>query len=112
MTENKENTAMPTGFESGLFVSGIVVSSTARAFNLKKRVGIGVSVRHELAYDGGMLSIEEFIDPNEDRRVRVEGLQVVEFPQLKAFEPVRFRIDRFRVFNNQLVATKAERMVG
>lgn len=109
MTESK-NTQTPDLKESGLFVSGIVVSSTARAFNRKDGSGIAVSLRHEIAYEGGLLAVEEFADPKEDSRVTVNGLQVVTFPQLKTFEPVRFRIERWKTFNNQLVATRAVRI--
>jgi len=108
LSENKMEAVQK---ESGLFVSGIVVSSNARAFARKDNSGVAVSIRHEIAYPGGMLAIEEFADPKEDKRVRVEGLSVVEFPRLKPFEPVRFRIEKLKMFNNQLVASKAERMV-
>jgi hypothetical protein len=106
----KNETKTPDMKESGLFVSGIVVSSTARAFNRKDGSGIAVSLRHEIAYEGGLLAVEEFADPKEDSRVTVNGLQVVTFPQLKTFEPVRFRIERWKTFNNQLVVTRAVRI--
>jgi len=110
MTETKTNTGTPAPEDSGLFVTGIVVSSTARAFNRKDNSGVAVSLKHEIAYSGGMLAIEEYVDPKEDSRVKLAGLQVVEFPQLKTFETVRFRIDHLKLFNNQLVATRAQRM--
>ncbi len=107
---NKAEITEPDVKESGLYVSGIVVSSTARAFSRKDGSGIAVSLRHEIAYEGGLLAVEEFADPKEDNRVTVNGLQVVTFPQLKTFEPVRFRIEKWKVFNNQLVATRAVRI--
>ena len=109
MSENKSN-GMPALTDSGLFVKGLVVSSRAKAFNRKKSVGILVSVRHEIAYEGGMLAIEEFIDPETDKRVKLAGLQVLEFPMLKSFETVQFRIGNIKMFNNQLIASNAERV--
>jgi hypothetical protein len=106
---DKTEMTLPAGFESGLFVSGVVVSSSARAFHRKDGT-IAVSVRNEIAYEGGVLAIESFVDPREDARVKVDQLNVVEFLKLETFKPVRFRIEKWKVFNNQLIATKAERL--
>ena len=108
-TSDKNEITLPAGFQSGLFVNGVVVSSSARAVQCKNG-NVAVSVRNEVAYEGGVLAIEEFVDPREDKRVKVDQLNVIEFPKLETFKPVRYRIEKYKVFNNLLIATKAERL--
>ena len=78
-----ENTKQPAANEklNGLFVRGVVMSSTAKAFNRKDGSGKVVCIRHELALQPGMAVFEEYPDPK-DGKVKLDGDNVIEFHKL------------------------------
>ena len=87
--------------ENGIFVRGIVISSSARKIT-KKDGSILVIVRHELALQPGVCLLEEFLDPKFEPDIRVEGDEVTKFPVLKEFEPISVRGSRIRDNNGQI----------
>jgi hypothetical protein len=86
----------PPPAPNGIFVRGVVVSSTAKAIRRKDGSGIAVIVSNEIATRPGVTVWEQFYDPKTDRSVRVEGDKVVEYPKLKEFEQVTVKALRVR----------------
>ena len=55
---------------NGLFVRGIVMSSTAKAFNRKDGSGKVICIRHELALQPGLAVFEEYPDLKDGKLTR------------------------------------------
>ncbi|MEM7147119.1 MAG: hypothetical protein AAF591_18515 [Verrucomicrobiota bacterium] len=106
-TINKPATE-PNNSQCGIFARGIVVSSTADAFERKDGSGVTVRVAHELALRPGMALFEQWLDPKTDARVSVQNLEVKKFPQLAEFKTVTLHAERYRVDDSKrLIITKA-----
>ena len=86
--------------KNGIYLKGIVISNSARKV-LKKDGTTGVSVKHEVSIDPGVALLTRFLDPSTDNSVKIEGDAVRLFPELKKFEPVTVRVNRFSEYNNQ-----------
>ena len=88
-----ENTKSNAGSEklNGMFVRGVVVSSSARVFNRKDGSGKIVCVRHELALQPGLAVFEEFPELNAGK-VKLDGDKVVEFPRLPEMQQVTLKV--------------------
>jgi hypothetical protein len=104
-----ENTKATAGSEklNGMFVRGVVVSSSARAFNRKDGSGRIVCVRHELALQPGLAVFEEYPDLNAGK-VRLDGDKVVEFPRLPDMQQVTLKVVRWEARDKQLVIKEAQ----
>ncbi len=94
---------------SGILVKGIVISSRATARKRKDGTGVFVIAEHEIALQPGMARYEQFLDPDKDP-VKLSGLEVKSFPELKAFEEVTLRVDKFKLAGDTLVITRGERI--
>ena len=79
---------------NGLFVRGVVMSSTAKAHKRKDGTGVFVIVRHELALQPGLAVWEAFHDPK-DGLVKLDGEQVLTFPKLTDFQQVTLKVLRW-----------------
>lgn len=95
---------------NGLFVRGVVMSSTARAFNRKDGTGKVVCIRHELALQPGLAVFEEYPELK-DGKVKLDGDKVVEFPKLPEFQQITLKVIRWEERDKRLVIKEAE-MVG
>ena len=84
LTENTKPTAQAQKL-SGLFVIGIVMSSTAKAFNRKDGSGKIVCIRTELLLQPRLAVFEEYPDLK-DGKVKLDGDKAVEFPELPDFQ--------------------------
>ena len=91
---------------NGLFVRGVVVSSTARAFNRKDGSGKIICVRHELALQPGLGVYEEYPELK-DGKVKLDGDKVVEFPKLPEMQQVTLKVLRWEERDKQLVIKEA-----
>ena len=89
-----------TGLKNGIYLKGIVISNSARKV-LKKDGTTGVSVKHEVSIDPGVALLTRFLDPATDNSVKIEGDDVKSFPELKKFDPVTVRVNRFREYDKQ-----------
>ncbi len=96
--------------KTGLYVRGVVISNTARTFKRKDGTGLGVKVLTELALQPGVATYERFFDPGKDPEVKLQGEEVVSFPKLRDFETLTLRVERYRVFDEKLFITGAERI--
>jgi hypothetical protein len=99
-----ENTKTTAGSEklNGMFVRGVVVSSSARVFNRKDGTGKVVRIRHELALQPGLAVFEEYPDLNAGK-VKLDGDKVVEFPRLPNMQQVTLKVLRWEERDKQLV---------
>ena len=79
---------------NGLFVRGVVMSSTAKALKRKDGTGVFVIARHELALQPGLAVWEAFHDPK-DGKVKLAGENVIEFPKLTDFAQVTLKVLRW-----------------
>ena len=95
---------------NGLFVRGVVMSSTAKTHKRKDGSGVFVIVRHELALQPGLALWEAFHDPK-DGKVKLEGENVVEFPKLPEFQQVTVKVWRWEERDKRLVIKDAEVVV-
>lgn len=91
---------------NGLFIRGVVMSSTAKAFNRKDGSGRVACVRHELALQPGMAVWEEYHDPK-DGKVKLEGENVVEFPKLVELQQVLLKVMRWEERDKRLIIKEA-----
>lgn len=103
----KPNAAM--NMPCGLFVRGVVVSSSAKVFNKKDGTGKFVCIRHEIALQPG-LAMYEVYPPIDGKSVRLDGDLVVEFPRLPELQAITLRVLRWEERNKGLVIKEAERM--
>ena len=96
----------------GVYVCGIVLSSTATLFNRKDGSGQFVRIRHEIATKPGVLDYEQVIDPAKDASVKVEGGKIVAFPTYPENGPITLRVEpaAFREFKGKIQITRAERI--
>jgi hypothetical protein len=108
MAENTKQAA-PSGKLNGLFVVGVVMSSTANVFNRKDGSGKVICVRHEIALQPGMAVFEEYPELK-DGKVKLDGDKVVEFPKLPEFEQVTLKVLRWSERDKRLVIKEAQRM--
>jgi hypothetical protein len=92
---------------NGLFVRGVVMSSTAKAFNRKDGTGKVVCIRHELALQPGMAVFEEYPDLK-DGKVKLDGDNVVEFHKLPEFQQVTLKVLRWEERDKRLVIKEAQ----
>ena len=91
---------------NGLFVRGVVLSSTAKMFKRKDGSGNCVCVRHEIALQPGLAVWEEYPDVNSDK-VKIEGDQVVDFPRLPALKPIELKVIRWQERDKFLLIREA-----
>ena len=92
---------------NGLFVRGVVMSSTAKALKRKDGTGVFVIARHELALQPGLAVWEAFHDPK-DGKVKLDGENVVEFPKLTDFAQVTLKVTRWEEKDKRFVIKDAE----
>ena len=104
-----ENAKQPAHNEklNGLFVRGVVMSSTAKAHKRKDGTGVFVIVRHELALQPGLAVWEAFHDPK-DGQVKLDGENVVAFPKLTDFQQVTLKVLRWEERDKRLNIKDAE----
>ena len=106
MAENTKHTA-PVQKLNGLFVVGVVMSSTAKAFNRKDGTGKVICIRHELALQPGLAVWEEYPELK-DGKVKLDGDNVVEFPKLPEFQQVTLKVMRWEERDKRLVIKEAQ----
>lgn len=92
---------------NGLFVRGVVMSSTAKALKRKDGTGAFVIARHELALQPGLAVWEAFHDPK-DGKVKLDGENVIEFPKLTDFAQVTLKVLRWEEKDKRFVIKDAE----
>jgi hypothetical protein len=92
---------------NGLFVRGVVMSSTAKAHKRKDGTGMFVIVRHEIALQPGLAVWEAFHDPK-DGKVKLDGENVVEFHKLPEFQQVTLKVLRWEERDKRLIIKEAE----
>jgi hypothetical protein len=92
---------------NGLFVRGVVVSSTAKAHKRKDGTGVFVIVRHELALQPGLAVWEAFHDPK-DGQVKLDGENVIGFPKLPEFQQVTLKVLRWEELDKRFLIKEAE----
>lgn len=92
----------------GLYVRGVVVSSSAKAYQRKDGSGTFVRVQHELATQPGVVLFEQYLDPKESTEVKIEDGKVVTYPRLPEFASVTLKVLRYRLGQDRLVITEAE----
>jgi len=92
---------------NGLFVRGVVMSSTAKALKRKDGTGVFVIARHELALQPGLAVWEAFHDPK-DGKVKLDGENVIEFPKLTDFAQVTLKVLRWEEKDKRFVIKDAE----
>lgn len=106
MAENTKQTA-PAVKLNGLFVTGVVMSSTAKVFNRKDGSGKIVCLQHEIALQPGMAVLEEYPDLKEGK-VKLDGDKVVEFPKLPEMQQITLKVLRFEERDKRLVIKEAQ----
>ena len=111
MDKNSKPIAPAIGSKTGIYISGIVISNDARTIKLKDGT-TRVSVKHELALDPGLITLDRFIDPKTTNEVKVVGDEVKDFPQLKKFESIIVRVQKIKEYNNQMTASDWELVPG
>jgi hypothetical protein len=109
MAENAKSTAQGEKL-NGLFIRGVVMSSTAKAHKRKDGSGVFVIARHELALQPGLAVWEAFHDPK-DGKVKLDGENVIEFPKLPEFQQVTVKVLRWEERDKRLVVKDAELVV-
>ena len=92
---------------NGLFVRGIVMSSTAKALKRKDGSGSFAVARHEIALQPGMAVWEAFHDPK-DGKVKLDGETVSEFPKLPEFQQVTLKVLRWEEKDKRFIIKEAE----
>jgi hypothetical protein len=92
---------------NGLFVRGVVMSSTAKEFNRKDESGRVACLRHELALQPGMAVWEEYHDPK-DGKVKLDGENVIEFTKLPEMQQITLKVLRWEERDKRLVIKEAQ----
>ena len=92
---------------NGLFVRGVVMSSTARAFNRKDGSGKVICIRHELALQPGLAVFEEYPELK-DGKVKLDGDNVVEFHRLPEFQQITLKVIRWEERDKRFVIKEAQ----
>ena len=95
---------------NGFYVQGVVISNSARIFKRKDGSGVGVKVLTELALQPGVATYERFYDPAKDTEVKVQGEEIISFPKLVEFSTITLRVEKYRVFDDKLSITAAEKV--
>jgi hypothetical protein len=106
MGDNAKQTA-PAGKLNGLFVTGVVMSSTAKVFNRKDGSGKIACIQHEIALQPGMAILEEYPDMK-DGKVKLDGDKVVEFHKLPEMQQITLKVLRFEERDKRLVIKEAQ----
>jgi len=106
MAENTKQTAQADKL-NGMFVRGVVMSSTAKAFNRKDGSGKVICIRHELALQPGLAVFEEYPELK-DGKVKLDGDNVVEFHKLPEFQQVTLKVLRWEERDKRLVIKEAQ----
>jgi hypothetical protein len=92
---------------NGLFVRGVVMSSTAKIHKRKDGSGLLVIVRHAIALQPGLAVWEGFHDPK-NGKVKIEGDIVTAFPTLAEFQQVTAQVIRWEERDKRLVMREAK----
>ncbi|MBL9216718.1 MAG: hypothetical protein JNG83_14670 [Opitutaceae bacterium] len=108
--DNKPKSADLKLPRNGFYVQGVVISNSARVFKKKDGSGVSVKVVAELALQPGVANYERFFDPAKDVEVKVQGEEVVSYPKLAEFSTITLRVERYRVFDEKLSITAAEKV--
>jgi hypothetical protein len=106
MDPNAKSTAQADKL-NGLFVRGIVMSSVAKALKRKDGTGVFVIARHEIALQPGLAVWEAFHDPK-DGKVKLDGENVTQFPQLPDFQQVTLKVLRWQEKDKRFIIKDAE----
>jgi hypothetical protein len=106
MAENAKPTAQGEKL-NGLFVRGVVMSSTAKVFNRKDGSGKVVCVRHEIALQPGMAVFEEYPDLK-DGKVKLDGDNVIEFHKLPEMQQVTMKVMRWEEKDKRFIIKEAQ----
>ena len=106
MAENTKTNAQGEKL-NGLFVRGVVMSSTAKAFNRKDGSGKVICIRHELALQPGLAVFEEYPELK-DGKVKLDGDNVVEFHKLPEFQQITLKVLRWEERDKRLVIKEAQ----
>ena len=109
MADNSKQVAQADKL-NGLFVRGVVMSSTASVFNRKDGSGKVICVRHEIALQPGLAVFEEYPELK-DGKVKLDGDKVMDFPKLPEFQQVTLKVLRWQERDKRLVIREAQ-MVG
>jgi hypothetical protein len=106
MAQDSKQTAQGAKL-NGLFVVGVVMSSTAQAFNRKDGSGKVICIRHEIALQPGMAVFEEYPELK-DGKVKLDGDKVVEFPKLPEFQQITLKVLRWAERDKRLIIKEAQ----
>jgi hypothetical protein len=104
MDENTKSTAEEM---NGLFVRGMVMSSTAKVFNRKDGSGKIVCIQHEIALQPGLAVFEQYPDLK-DGKVKLDGDKVVEFPKMPEMQQITLKVLRWEERDKRLVIKDAQ----
>lgn len=91
---------------NGLFVRGVVMSSTAKVFNRKDGSGKVVCLQHEIALQPGLAVFEEYPDLK-DGKVKLDGDKAVEFPKLPEMQQVTLKVLRWEERDKRMIIKEA-----
>ena len=105
MVENTKSNAQNEKL-NGLFVRGVVMSSTAKAFNRKDGSGKVICIRHELALQPGLAIFEEYPELK-DGKVKLDGDNVIEFHKLPEMQQVTLKVLRWAEQDKRMVIKEA-----
>ncbi|WP_269537362.1 hypothetical protein [Cerasicoccus fimbriatus] len=103
MQNNKVNIT-----ENGLFVRGVVVSSTAKAIQMKDGSGPRVIISHEIGTQPGVVIWDQFLDPRERTDVRLKDDQVAEYPKLDLYKPVTVQVSAMEASKGRTVIKRGQ----
>ena len=92
---------------NGLFVRGMVMSSTAKVFNRKDGSGKIVCIQHEIALQPGLAVFEQYPDLK-DGKVKLDGDKVVEFPKMPEMQQITLKVLRWEERDKRLVIKDAQ----
>ena len=108
MAENAKSSAQAEKL-SGLFVRGVVMSSTASVHKRKDGTGVFVIARHELALQPGLVVWEVFHDPKDGKvKVDSDGVNVAVFPKLADFQQITVKVTRWEERDKRMVIKDGE----
>ena len=107
-----KKTRQTTQTQPGVFVSGLVISSTARLMKRKDGTGSFVTVVHEIATQPGLVEYSQFFEVGKDPSIKVNGDEVVAYPRLPEMKSVLLKVNGWKANDKKLVVTRAELIVG
>jgi hypothetical protein len=95
---------------NGLFAQGVIISSSAHAFQRKDGSGISVRTETEISTQPGVIVFQQYFDPKEDRHVEVDPntMKVLKYPKPEEFSRITLRVLKSRELNGSLIITKGE----